>query len=738
MSRFCGDKSTTSILDAAIIWRDNCLLGLGSALGTESVWRPEYVEELSQYYVENLDWGEGNFLEKLSQQLSAASPQAKVLAAEMMWVMMLCPSNIGPGKKIENIQAIYEWSGQKLDLGHPLLQATPLLGIGSAGTAYNNLRWKELVYFVVFLQQFFSESAEKRQSLMSDGQLFSVWLEQLQENEKRQLRHMFLFLLFPDEFERIFGKSDRVKCILAFTEKTKADVKQLSARELDAELASTRASLAEEYNTDKLDWYVPPLRAFWQNTSKGGETSGTSIFETLEKFIDQSKSGESATRSYPSKHEALELRVSFGQGNQAHVTWIAFLAPGQTPTKGIYPVYLYYKTKDLLVLSKGISATHAPELAWPGDGLQSISSYFDQHYAEEPIRYGNCLVDAVYDLSDTLDQQEVDDDLHKLITEYKAVVSMDSIEPVTKSKVAPKSGPEVVPDYSLEKAMEGLFLEDHQVQHILQLLRSKKNIILQGPPGVGKTFVCKRLAYALMETSDPTRVGMVQFHQSYSYEDFVQGFRPSGTGFTLRNGVFHNFCERARSDPENDYVFIIDEINRGNLSKIFGELMMLIENDKRGENWAVPLTYADSDSDSEAFYVPHNLHLIGLMNTADRSLAMVDYALRRRFAYVDLAPAFSSQKFKSYLAENGAPEEIIQRITSRMAELNARISADKADLGSGFCIGHSFFCSPPYAGEYDVAWYDGVVRSEIVPLILEYWFDDQSTADSVISQLLAP
>ncbi|MGO7822813.1 AAA family ATPase [Rhizobium ruizarguesonis] len=195
---------------------------------------------------------------------------------------------------------------------------------------------------------------------------------------------------------------------------------------------------------------------------------------------------------------------------------------------------------------------------------------------------------------------------------------------------APQEAEEVIAPYTLEDALEVLFLEAPQAQDILRLWAAKKNIILQGPPGVGKSFAAQKLAFALMGAEDRSRFGLVQFHQSYSYEDFVEGYRPTATGFDLRAGKFVEFCRRAEADPKKIYVFVIDEINRGNLSKILGELMLLIEHDKRDPKWAMPLS-----SGKVPFYVPANVHILGLMNTADRSLAVVDYALRRRFAFVD-------------------------------------------------------------------------------------------------------
>lgn len=286
--------------------------------------------------------------------------------------------------------------------------------------------------------------------------------------------------------------------------------------------------------------------------------------------------------------------------------------------------------------------------------------------------------------------------------------------------------------YSKADALSDLFLTEQQFDEILDSLRYKKNIILQGPPGVGKTFVAKRLAYAMMGVSDKERVEMIQFHQSYSYEDFIQGYRPNGTGFELKKGIFYEFCKQAQVDDERDYFFIIDEINRGNLSKIFGELMMLIESDKRGE--AVPLIYANTRDDK--FYIPKNLYLIGTMNTADRSLAMVDYALRRRFCFIDLKPEFKSERFKRYFLERGADESLIDKIINKLTSLNDEISADQKNLGKGFCIGHSYFCIKSDDGSYDDTWYRMIIEREIAPLLREYWFDDIAEAESKVKALL--
>jgi len=293
------------------------------------------------------------------------------------------------------------------------------------------------------------------------------------------------------------------------------------------------------------------------------------------------------------------------------------------------------------------------------------------------------------------------------------------------------------PVYTVAEACKDLFIPRRDFERFLHLMKTRRNLILQGPPGTGKTFMADRIAWCLIERKDSAPIEMVQFHQSYAYEDFVQGYRPTETGgFKLRDGVFHRFCERARRDPETPHVFIIDEINRGNLSRIFGELLMLIEADKRSERYAVSLTYADPSSGR--FHIPDNVYILGMMNTADRSLALVDYALRRRFAFATLNPAYSTEHgkkaFRDYLEGQGVAGELVTRIIERMAELNEEIANDP-ELGRGFRVGHSYFVPTDRDDSRDETWYETVVDTQIEPLLAEYWFDSQEKIDSALDRL---
>ena len=280
------------------------------------------------------------------------------------------------------------------------------------------------------------------------------------------------------------------------------------------------------------------------------------------------------------------------------------------------------------------------------------------------------------------------------------------------------------PPYTKEDFLSEVFMPEEEYDKLSGILRIKKNIILQGAPGVGKTFVAKRIAFSMMGVKDVERVMMVQFHQSYSYEDFIMGFRPSTDGFELKRGAFYNFCKKAEIDGDNDYFFIIDEINRGNLSKIFGELFMLIENDKRGVS--LQLLYSD-----EKFSVPKNIYIIGVMNTADRSLAMLDYALRRRFAFFEIKPGFTTDGFREY--RMSLENEKFDKLIACVESLNNVISNDES-LGDGFCIGHSYFCNllPDTINDQILS---GIVEYELIPLLKEYWFDEPTKVKDWSSNL---
>ena len=265
--------------------------------------------------------------------------------------------------------------------------------------------------------------------------------------------------------------------------------------------------------------------------------------------------------------------------------------------------------------------------------------------------------------------------------------------------------------YTKSDFLDEVYMTEKRYENLVAVLRNKKNIILQGAPGVGKTFAARRLAWSMMGEQDDSRIEFVQFHQNYSYEDFMMGYKPVEDGFELKYGVFYRFCQKAANQPDKEFFFIIDEINRGNMSKIFGELLMLIEKDYRG-------TKATLAYNGLSFSVPQNLYIIGMMNTADRSLAMIDYALRRRFSFFEMEPGFDSEGFIHY--QNGLNNETLNELISKVKDLNHEIALDKS-LGKGFCIGHSYFCGRDICTD---EWMHSIVDYDILPMLSEYWFDD--------------
>lgn len=280
------------------------------------------------------------------------------------------------------------------------------------------------------------------------------------------------------------------------------------------------------------------------------------------------------------------------------------------------------------------------------------------------------------------------------------------------------------PKYTKEDFLTEVYMSDANYERLRTLLETKRNIILQGAPGVGKTFSAKRLAYSILGQEDDSHVEVIQFHQNYSYEDFIMGYKPTEDGgFELKKGIFYAFCKKAAADdPKEKYFFIIDEINRGNLSKIFGELLMLIENEYRGKE--IRLAY-----NGELFSVPKNVYIIGMMNTADRSLAMIDYALRRRFSFFEITPGFESDGFKTLLESTG--NDRFNKLIDAVKALNEQITKDNS-LGSGFCIGHSYFCEPK--GDIE-QWLLNIIDYDIDPMLKEYWFDNEDKYKSEIAKL---
>ncbi|MGR9230035.1 MrcB family domain-containing protein [Rhizobium leguminosarum] len=459
------------------------------------------------------------------------------------------------------------------------------------------------------------------------------------------------------------------------------------------------------------------------------------------------------------KRPEINVVISVGKGNWTNTPWIALLDRRVTKTtqSGIYLVFLIAEDLSItyLTLNQGMTAL-VQSLGQKAAAHEMVRIAADARSKVRQLGPSEFQLDNNIDLRSRSsasknyevgtiahsdlpaghvpDDRQMIDRLEWILNAYHHVTDIDEEQPspdVTETDVAKEKMP--APPYSIDDAVADLFVSREHVEKTIGIWRRKMNLILQGAPGVGKSYLAKRLSYALIGARDDELIESVQFHQSYSYEDFIRGFRPDGNGgFELHDGIFLRFIRSAETKPASPHVMIIDEINRGNLSKIFGELMLLIEADKRSPEWATRLAYTLKGEGRR--FIPDNVYLIGMMNTADRSLSFVDYALRRRFAFSNVAPQFDAPRFATFLSSKGVPEPIIDRVRSRMGELNSAIASDKVNLGPGFQIGHSFFT--PYEPVEDAeAWYDDIIETEIAPLLEEYWFDNPERAEEWFTRL---
>jgi MoxR-like ATPase len=689
MARYCGTNNSEPILRAAEHWREKALLAEGSVFSARSLWRDSYLSSLQEHFVDHPDTGEGNFLEKLEEQLSGTPAEVKQLTAEMLWLMFLCPSNVTPATKRKTIRQVWGWSGEAIREDIVWLKDDVLAGVGSAGASFGIQRWRELTFFVRMLREFKKLSRAEQDALLSDGWKFGTWLEKLPDARVRQLRPMFLYLLFPDTFERIFGGGDRRQIVQDLTKRSDAEILTLSPLDIDRELARIRAEQQQKYPDRELDFYVSPLKEKWRREE---ETRHAWLFQANPGFFDI----DSAIRALP------EIRWVVKQHSDR-------IRAGDR-------AFIWRSGEEAGIIAQGQVVSDPAELeAAPAEAK----------FVKNEDKFGEKFLGVRVRIDQVLDPPVGRDAIRKEPTLANLSIlrapqgtnfavtreETNSIERLIQTRTMSGSPSGVQPSYSIEDFAKESRISAAVIESWQRRLQRKKHIVFQGPPGTGKTFVAERLA-RLMVSGSIGIIEVVQFHPSYAYEDFVQGIRPQvikgQLSFEIKAGRFLEFCDRAVQHSGAPCVLIIDEINRANLSRVFGELMYLLEY----RNKSIPLS-----GSGQPFRVPDNVYVVGTMNTADRSIALVDHALRRRFSFIYLGPDYDV--LKAHLVDSGLPGE---GLVKALQKVNAAINDPNYEVGISFflCDGEKLKSALP------VIW-----EGEIEPYLEEYFFDQREKVDDL-------
>ncbi|EKO3847327.1 AAA family ATPase [Vibrio harveyi] len=846
MARYCGDNDSSFLIENATEFKEICLIQ-GQSLFTEyEVWNSSTCHELICFFVENLEEGEGDFLTKLETQLGKATPEAKVLVAEMLWLMFLCPSSTGPASKRTSIERVFSWSGFEFKDGvrSKYLSDEALTGIGKTGAAYQTGRWRELVYFIRMLENLSMLSEDERSTLLASRTAFSSWLNDIPGNEKRQFRHMILYLFYPEEQERIFGGGHRQSLLETFLNITPPQFKKMSPTDIDNRLLEIRTQFEKEYGTKELDYYVEPLSSRWGQGSSEEPNEIEEPGQEYEVKIDDADQplntilyGPPGTgKTYNSINRALEIvdpgyyranqddRVAIKKRfdellNSNRIGFITFhqsfsyedFVEGLKATTENNQVN--YEIEDGIFKRLCESARAKPTVKAVQDhvdigGRKIWKMSLGDIAGEDAFIYQQC-VDNGYvllgygydiDFSNAVDRKqvaqtyrshnvEIENESYDYqvtsVNKFKNEIAIGDLIVVSDGNRKFRAIAEITSDYYFDNSavddvsysqarqvtwhrvyepslpVDELFKKNLSQMTLYRLYDTtidteKLRAILQGDDASDSVAPGRTLGkYQIESISDEVitirkpngselpmpkvivdelcdlvREGKISVEDIKSKQlfdkvdttiekNFVHGYlnvivplveRIVNKGISLSN--------QASSDKR---VLIIDEINRGNISNIFGELITLIEPSKRAggkEALSVKLPYS-----KEAFSVPNNLHIIGTMNTADKSLAQIDIALRRRFQFEEMMTNYE------LLAEipliDGIDIERMVRVINKRIEL----LYDREHT-----IGHSFFL--PLVETPSIERLSEIMELEILPLLEEYFFEDWERVAMVLGDHL--
>jgi 5-methylcytosine-specific restriction protein B len=684
MARQIADRDLAPLLAAARRWIATCLIADGSLFVPErSLWTTANAEVLQRDFVDRPDAGGDDFMTKLQRQLADAGAPAQQFAAEVLWALLLFPSNIGAKVKREHVERVWSWSGETLPPAGPWLDAEVLRGVGSAGTAYNNLRWKELAYLVALQRSLKAMPEDQRRAALTDYDRFMDWIDSVPRDGDRQFRHMLRWFAFPDRVERMSSNNDRRRILEAYGAAGKRELRDWSDRQLDDALLALRRQQEAAHPGAVLDFYDPPLSQRWQPADDAATAESAPLV---------------AREPTPAVAQAAAPPVNlilYGPPGTGKTHWLRQKmaeytdAPSQVdPDTWLHETLAGYGWRAV------IAATLA-DLNRPARVPEIRAHRWVQAKAKQRARAPAGVQATLWGY---LQEHTPQSSTTVNITARRPPFVFDKRE---------------AGDWHL---LPGWQEQDDEAAALWQTLKA-------GPRAASEAI---------------QRYKVVTFHPSFTYEDFVRGIRPvrtaedGRTDFRLVDGKFKQICDEAHANPNRRYALFIDEINRANIAKVFGELITLIEVDKRavfdsqGRLLAGMAVHLPGDEEADTverpFGVPRNLDIYGTMNTADRSIALLDVALRRRFRFEEREPRHD-------LAAMGREVDgvhlglLLRRLNERLEYL----------LDRDHRIGHAYLMHAQSLDDLR-----DVFERQIVPLMQEYFFDDFSRVALVLSTSGAP
>jgi 5-methylcytosine-specific restriction protein B len=703
----------TIILNAAQVWKKRILRGEESLLGGAPCWNVSTIRDLRVRFEDNpIEGGDESFFDKLKIQLTGAPEETAFLASEILWLLYLFPSNIGAIKKRQNIANVWNWTGKPLVIKQDLLTDEVLAGVGSGGPGFNNHIWREFLFAIILCDELVSLTEEKRRTMLEAADPFASWLDAITLSKNRQFRHMILFLLFPTEFERVSSKREKRAILKGFNETVAADVSD-ERLSVDIALRKLRARLSIDKGSGDFDFYDADLKMIWKPSEPGEDPPG------------------------PDKHESetsAEMTSDIAAGVRYWLVGANWDGKDKTPEFVDSGAWLNgYEDKYL----------DRVRSARPGDKI-AIKAAFRQKNGLPFDNKGHDVGIMRIKARGTVTVNPGDG--RRLVVEWEEDFESFDIygyawQP-TISELSSKKWPEAVAwiFYSVKQPIRELAASwwhspptDHsETPHDdISYNHVPINRIFYGPPGTGKTFMLEaqgaegieRMTDYLSKDRVDGKVGLevVTFHQSFSYEDFIEGLRPiarnGGVAYEVRDGLFKKLCVRALDNPDKKFALFIDEINRGNVSSIFGELITLIEPGKRlrfSENgepgYSAPGTTVRLPVSDDLFGIPCNVDIYATMNTADRSLVRMDTALRRRFEFVECLP--HPEILAGRIIEGVDLEKLLAAMNERIEVL----------LDRDHTIGHAYFMAIDAAKGIEALAL--LFERKIIPLLEEYFFED--------------